>query len=115
MIFSQSKQVCYDGDLPVRGANRNCEQNRLRGEMVENSTSSNGVHYWEHLEKKRYYLLYFEKDLFGDQILVRRWGSLCSKRGGERKTLVSSDAPIDQLMSDVRKRRASRGYICLNG
>lgn len=64
---------------------------------------------WVNKNKRRYYRLIICKDLFGDTILMKEWGSIDSNGG----RLVSQ--PIDPdnqeaILDDIRKRRISHQY-----
>lgn len=59
---------------------------------------------------ERIYYASLEQTLFGEWILIRRWGVQDSRRGGAMEHLLATyDEGIQQL-EQVRKRRQTRGY-----
>ena len=68
------------------------------------------MHRWINTEKQRYYQAYLVKDLLGDWVLVRAWGSLNTARGSQRTDLVSSEADGLQKLVALDRRRQQRGY-----
>ncbi|MCU7816787.1 MAG: WGR domain-containing protein [Candidatus Thiodiazotropha sp. (ex Rostrolucina anterorostrata)] len=65
---------------------------------------------WVHPDKRRYYRAHLQTDLFGDWTLTRSWGSLDSHHGQVRTELVDSKTNGQQILADIDKRRACRGY-----
>ena len=65
---------------------------------------------WVNPEKARYYQAHLHRDLFGEWILVKVWGSCGSRRGRLHSTGVASyGAGLDELQ-EIGKRRSARGY-----
>ena len=70
---------------------------------------------WIHVEKRRYYGVFLQQDLFGDWTLVRNWGSLDNGRGQlHRDTLPDRAAGLRQI-AEVHSRRRSHGYHLVTG
>jgi hypothetical protein len=69
---------------------------------------------WINEEKRRYYQAHLVRDLLGDLLLVAAWGSLDSKRGNMRSTLVESHADGLVKLQALDKRRRQRGYLLVD-
>nr|BAL53142.1 hypothetical conserved protein [uncultured Gammaproteobacteria bacterium] len=70
---------------------------------------------WIHPEKRRWYLVWVGLDLFGDRVLIRAWGSLDSRRGGEKREIPASEAEIDKRLHAIARQRRRRGYVVCGG
>jgi hypothetical protein len=66
---------------------------------------------WINREKRRYYRVVAQLDLFGDWTLVRSWGSLDSHHGQVCTELISTYELGQKVIEDISKRRAYRGYL----
>lgn len=66
---------------------------------------------WIHVGKRRWYAVLVIQDLFGDRVLIRSWGSLDSRRGGEKREVLLSAAEIEARLAAIAKRRRQRGYF----
>ncbi len=65
---------------------------------------------WINPEKARYYQVFLDQDLFGDWTLITAWGGIGSNRGRMHSTgLASYEAGIE-LVDEIARRRAQRGY-----
>lgn len=65
---------------------------------------------WVNREKRRYYRAQLLNDLLGDWVVISRWGSLDSDRGGSMMALVDSEAEGERKIDEIDKRRRQRGY-----
>lgn len=64
---------------------------------------------WVNKEKRRYYKVMVHRDLLGDLILLRNWGSLDNERGGMKKEVVSLQEAEAMLVA-TEKKRTSHHY-----
>jgi len=69
-----------------------------------------GSWYWIHPQKRRWYLLLLDQDLFGDWVLLRAWGSLDSRRCGEKKEILDDTGNAERLVKKICRTRQRRGY-----
>jgi predicted DNA-binding WGR domain protein len=70
---------------------------------------------WIHDEKRRYYGVFLQQDLFGDWTLVRNWDSLDNGRGQlHRDALPDRAAGLCQI-AEVHRRRHAHGYHLVTG
>jgi len=67
---------------------------------------------WIHHRKRKYYAVLVCRDLLGDWVLIREreWGSLDSKRGGQKTELLGSEDEAVSKLKDISKRRLAHGY-----
>ena len=68
---------------------------------------------WQHLrwhKDTRYYEAILEQDLWGEWLLVRRWGRRGQRSGQSKATPCDSYEQGLRLLEDVSKRRTQRGY-----
>ena len=65
---------------------------------------------WIHPVKRRYYKFAIYRDLLGDRVLLRSWGSLDNKLGGSMTQLVPDDKNEQMLIDLIRKRRQQHDY-----
>ncbi len=65
---------------------------------------------WIHPEKRRYYKFAIYRDLLGDRVLLRSWGSLDSKLSGCMTQVISSEEEEQPLIDLIRKRRQIHCY-----
>ena len=68
--------------------------------------------YWERPEDGRFYEVYVGRDLFGDRLFIRRWGSLKSARHGEKIAVLTRDdiKRLPSMISEIIRKRAHRHY-----
>ncbi|MBN2702377.1 MAG: WGR domain-containing protein [Methylothermaceae bacterium] len=66
---------------------------------------------WIHPEKRRWYTLILTLDLFGEWELIRCWGALDSRRGGQIREFLDDPEDIEQIIDGIDRRRRQRGYI----
>jgi predicted DNA-binding WGR domain protein len=62
---------------------------------------------WE--TEARYYETIVMTDLFGDRVLVRRWGGKFSRLGGSRTTAVGEKS-VNEGIKRVEAERRRKGY-----
>ena len=60
--------------------------------------------------KKRYYTLSLQANLFGEISLIRNWGRLGSKRGQSKTDLYFNDQMARTAMQALIRQKLSRGY-----
>ena len=65
---------------------------------------------WINPEKARYYQVFLDQDLFGDWTLIKVWGGIGSNRGRMHSTGVASYEAGVELVDEIARRRARRGY-----
>jgi len=65
---------------------------------------------WINAEKARYYQVFLDQDLFGDWTLRKVWGGIGSRRGRMHSTGVASYEVGVELVDEIARRRAQRGY-----
>lgn len=75
------------------------------------------IHYTHHRwqsyrwrKAERVYFASLQQNIFGQWLLIKRWGVTDSRRGGSTEHIVDTyDEGLKQL-DKARKRRKSRGY-----
>ncbi len=65
---------------------------------------------WLNKEKRRYYRAWLMRDLLGDWVLVRAWGSTESRLGGVKQELMPDYALGKERLRRLDLRRRRRGY-----
>ena len=60
---------------------------------------------------RRWYQLDVGLDLFGERVLVRRWGAAGSAHGGTSTTVLNSSEALERAVAGEIKRRSKRGYV----
>jgi len=65
---------------------------------------------WINPEKARYYQVFLDQDLFGDWTLIKVWGGIGSHRGRMHSSGVASYEAGVELVDEIARRRAQRGY-----
>lgn len=69
------------------------------------------IHYrWINREKHRYYKILFAKDLFGDWVVTKAWGSINQSRGGTKQVACFSYEEGMKLINKISIVRKRRGY-----
>lgn len=63
-----------------------------------------------HHPKRRWYRIDAGQDLFGDSMMVCRWGALDSRAGNELTTPISA-ASLESAVALAVKKRIGRGYV----
>ncbi|MEM6837876.1 MAG: WGR domain-containing protein [Cyanobacteria bacterium P01_C01_bin.120] len=58
----------------------------------------------------RYYTCSFQQNLFGEWVIIRRWGTIHSRRGRTMATLCQSYEDGLEELAAIAKRRKQRGY-----
>jgi hypothetical protein len=69
---------------------------------------------WINPEKARYYQVFLGRDLFGDWTLIKVWGGIGSNRGRMHSTGVASYEAGVELVGEIARRRAQRGYASVS-
>lgn len=64
---------------------------------------------FRHDEKRRFYKLYVGVDLFGDMMLIRQWGSLDSRQGNRKQTIINPNE-LTMIVQSVVRDRERKGY-----
>lgn len=70
---------------------------------------------WHHLEKRRYYRVYVQQDLWGNTCMIRSWGSLDTAAGNYRIDPLASNQVVSDALNEIGKRRRQRNYIQVDG
>jgi predicted DNA-binding WGR domain protein len=70
---------------------------------------------WIHDEKRRYYGVFLQQDLFGDWTLVRNWGSLDNGRGQLHRDAVPDRVSGLRQIAEIQRRRRAHGYRLVYG
>ena len=70
---------------------------------------------WIHVEKRRYYGVFLQQDLFGDWTLVRNWGSLDNGRGQLQMDAVADRLTGLRQITEIQRRRQAHGYRLVYG
>ncbi len=65
---------------------------------------------WEHSEKARYYEAYIKKDLLGDIVLIKTWGSKYSRLGNNTQEIYISYEEALKKLLNLHQYRIKRGY-----
>ena len=65
---------------------------------------------WECAEKRRYYLVCVQRNLFDDLEVWRAWGGIGSARGGQRIEPVANLDAASARVAVIEQRRRVRGY-----
>lgn len=61
--------------------------------------------------RERYYTASLQKDLFGDWLLTCAWGSQKSRLGNMKNQSFNNHKEALEFISELTKKRASRGYL----
>jgi hypothetical protein len=62
----------------------------------------------------RYYWCALRQNLFGEWVLLCKWGGRRTGKGGQRETLCADREEGYRLMQEVFKRRHRRGYVLIH-
>ena len=65
---------------------------------------------WRHDRKRRFYSAWLERDLLGDWVLIRTWGSLDTRLGRGAQEVVPDYAAGVEALRRLDRRRRRRGY-----
>lgn len=71
--------------------------------------------HWVNPTTHRWYAASVVRDLLGDTVIVLRWGSRVTRRGGLRSQAVSGEGQAERLILQLRRRRTRRGYQEVSG
>ena len=66
---------------------------------------------WEHAEKKRYYHVILNQDLFGDWVITKAWGGINQATGRITHSPCHSSEKARLLIKKITKIREKRGYL----
>ena len=66
---------------------------------------------WIHAEKRRFYKVSLQVDLFGSLHLLLEWGSLDTRNGHFKTLTCEGVADAKAKLRAVRKRRRQHGYM----
>lgn len=66
--------------------------------------------YWINPERARGYRVFLDQDLFEDWTLTKVWSSIGSNRGRMQSTGVASYEAGVELVHEIARRRARRGF-----
>lgn len=65
---------------------------------------------WLNFSNRRYYRLLLCKDLFGDSVLIKEWGSMDRNGGRVVTTLIDKDKQ-NKAIASLRRKRVANGYV----
>lgn len=68
---------------------------------------------WINEDKRRYYRIRVQTDLFGCSAVIRTWGSLQSDRSGMQINPIEKDK-TEKLLKSIARRRKKNGYHVVN-
>ena len=68
---------------------------------------------WENAGARRYYEARVTQGLFGEWYVLRSWGGIGTRFGGEQADLVTSPADAITVLEVLAKRRVQRGYLAV--
>ena len=66
---------------------------------------------WVCAEKRRYYLVCVQRNLFDELEVWRAWGGIDSERGGQRVDPVADLDAASARIVMIEQRRRARGYV----
>lgn len=69
----------------------------------------NNIYKWLNHDKSRYYTIAVEKT-DTDIVLNHQWGGCNNNRGGKKNILVTNKDEMQKCITQMMKRRKSRGY-----
>ena len=69
---------------------------------------------WHWESETKYYKLSFVQNLFGEWIIIKKWGSRNTRIHGAKTFYCSSTDEIDEVFAAVHKKRVSRGYALMS-
>jgi WGR domain len=58
----------------------------------------------------KYYKIYIQKDLFGNKVLTRSWGSKVSRRSNFKHDTIEDEAALNKHYNLIIKRRIAHHY-----
>lgn len=70
---------------------------------------------WINRKTRRHYTVHLAKDLLGDWVLLRSWGSLDSRAGCIRKCLVENYRAGCLEIEVISSTRQTHGYLMVEG
>ncbi len=68
---------------------------------------------WINHDKRRYFNVHLQLDLFGAWTLLRDWGSLDNGRGQMHLDSLDDPAAGKRIIEDIHRRRLAHGYLLL--
>lgn len=68
------------------------------------------MQYWVNKQTRRYYRVHLDRDLMGDLILTRSWGSLDSRLGRIQNEFIPDGNQGRKILDEIGKLRARHGY-----
>ena len=68
---------------------------------------------WHRPTDGRRYHIELRQNLFGDWVLIQRWGTIHSRRGGMMESPCQSYEDGLAQLATVAKRRGQRGYVAM--
>ena len=86
-------------------------QNMDRQNTEHDPMPERAHYFWVHPEKQRWYAVRVTRDLFGAWLVVRAWGSLRNRLGGERCDVVASPAAAAKRLRTIARQRQRHGYL----
>lgn len=65
------------------------------------------------LRGDRFYACALRQNLFGQWVILQRWGGRRTGKGGQMETIVATLDDGHRLIEQIKKRRCYRGYSLL--
>ena len=81
---------------------------------MKNKIDHNKWQDWHWESENRYYKLSLSQTLFGEWILIKKWGGKYTRIHGSKIEYykdIHNEDEINAIFGSIQKRRASRGYI----
>jgi hypothetical protein len=66
---------------------------------------------WVNVEKNRYYRIFLTRDLLGDWLVTKSWGSLSNASGRVTHVACLSLDEAKKMIEKIAQTRLRRGYI----
>jgi hypothetical protein len=65
---------------------------------------------WSWKSEDRYYHLYLTQNLFGEWLIIRKWGGLRTRIHGSKTHYFHNLDEVGNSLKQIQKRRIARGY-----
>jgi len=67
-------------------------------------------HYTKLETATKYYKIFIHKDLFGNTILTRSWGSKSNRRSNFKHQIMTDNTDLEKQFNSIIKKRISHHY-----
>ena len=68
-------------------------------------------HYTKLETDTKYYKIFIHRDLFGNTILTKSWGSKFSRRSNFKHHIITDNSELEKQFHSIIKKRISRNYV----